>query len=458
MQLPRPSTSRGATADVYLLSVSFCFYLYQLLFKVAQYTSNQIDIRKYTEASTQTEPEGEGGAVEHLAAEEPPKKAKDVSWMLENAKLERFVWTTTIDAIPPSANEVAPKEATELLCGYSWKRTPDPTIYVPGTPATYTPPDFVVIGQKDGAEITGPVQLPEDTSSHWVDQHAERVSLQQFESIFQAATAMNKDLRFNKVKIVVSGSSLMQLHSFLRGRSSQAFHLELQIVNDILFIERKVRSAKTVSREGSYGRSFEHCFTTEDPELEYAEGHHRVLGYMFCGIYMAIRIEADACVANHEYNLDALVVLLPDFDPLLGTNAGIVYDNPQRTKVIIGGILVPHAQLMELKSNDKTKPKEQMWFGRTPICVLGTHTNGLFKKSELKYMTQEETDEWEENYQLSLRKLAWLLEELRTVVKEQTSGGSAVLVCMGKEAPLVMYETKIHVDALPKEIVDVFWD
>jgi hypothetical protein len=99
-----------------------------------------------------------------------------------------------------------------------------------------------------------------------------------------------------------------------------------------------------------------------------------------------------------------------------------------------------------------------MWFGRTPICVLGSHTDGLFKKPELKYLTQAETDEWEEKYQLSLRKLAWLLEELRTVVKEQTSERSALLVCMGKKAPLVMYETKKHVDALPREIVDRFWD
>jgi hypothetical protein len=99
-----------------------------------------------------------------------------------------------------------------------------------------------------------------------------------------------------------------------------------------------------------------------------------------------------------------------------------------------------------------------MWFGRTPICVLGSHTDGLFKKPELKYMTQQEMNEWEEKCQLSLRKLTWLLEELRRVVKEQTSDGSVVLVSMGKKAPLVMYETKKHVDALSKEIVDMFWD
>jgi hypothetical protein len=179
---------------------------------------------------------------------------------------------------------------------------------------------------------------------------------------------------------------------------------------------------------------------------------------MFGSLFMAVRIEADGCVANHEYNPDAPVVLHPDFDPLLITDAGIAHEGLQRTKVIVDGRLVPHAQTIELKSNDKTKRKEQMWFGRTPICALGSHTDGLFKKPEFNYLTQAETDEWEEKCQLSLRKLAWLLEELRVVVKEQTSEGSAVLVCTGKKAPLMMYETKKHVDALPKEIVDVFWD
>lgn len=171
-----------------------------------------------------------------------------------------------------------------------------------------------------------------------------------------------------------------------------------------------------------------------------------------------VRVEADACVADHEYNPDAPVVLQPQFDPLLSTSTGIAYDSPQRTKVIVGGILTPHAQIIEMKSNEKPKPKEQMWFGRTPICLLGNHKDGLFKKPELKYITQAETDDWEDKYQVSLRKLAWLLEELRTVLKEQTSEGSAVLILVGKGEPLVMYESKKHVDALPKEIVDVFWD
>jgi hypothetical protein len=118
---------------------------------------------------------------------------------------------------------------------------------------------------------------------------------------------------------------------------------------------------------------------------------------------------------------------------------------------------VPHVQTIEMKSNEKAKPKEQQWFARTPLCVLGSHKDGWFKKPELKDMTQEETDKWELDQQVSLRKLVWLLEELRMVVKEQTSEGSAVLVSTGKGDPLVVYETKKRIERLPQEIVERFW-
>jgi hypothetical protein len=45
----------------------------------------------------------------------------------------------------------------------------------------------------------------------------------------------------------------------------------------------------------------------------------------------------------------------------------------------------------------------------------------------------------------------------RTVVKEKTNEGSAVLVSLGKGEPIEVFEAKISVGALPKEIVEKFW-
>jgi hypothetical protein len=243
LQLPQPSPSLGSTPNMYLLLFYLCFHLYNCLCQVARHVSKAMERRKYTEVSTQTDREGTDGAIEQQTTEEPPKKAKDISWMLGNSNHERLVWSTTVHAVPPSANEVSSKEAAELLCSYSWKGIEHPTIYVPGTPATYAPPEFTVIGEKDGVEITEPIQLPEDSGSHWVDQHADKAPLQQFEPFLQAVATMKPEFRINKVKVVVNRSSLMQLHSSLKGKLSQAFNLELKMINDTLFIERKVRNA-----------------------------------------------------------------------------------------------------------------------------------------------------------------------------------------------------------------------
>jgi hypothetical protein len=56
-----------------------------------------------------------------------------------------------------------------------------------------------------------------------------------------------------------------------------------------------------------------------------------------------------------------------------------------------------------------------------------------------------------------LQKLAWLLQELRTVVKEEMSEGSAVLVSLGEGELIEVFEAKTSVDTLPKEIVEEFW-
>lgn len=201
---------------------------------------------------------------------------------------------------------------------------------------------------------------------------------------------MNPDKRFDKVKTVTNRSSLLILIRYLRNQSSQPFCLELNIVKDTLLIGKKVRQAKVYSRAGSFGHSFEEHLTTKDPDLEDALGHHRVLLLEFGGKPLLVRVEADACVRNQEYNPDAPVVVHPDFDPLTCHTGGIDHSSSQRTNVIVGGRLVPHAQTIEMKSNEKSEPKGQRWLGRMPLCVLGSHKDGWFKAPEMKEFTEEE--------------------------------------------------------------------
>jgi hypothetical protein len=70
--------------------------------------------------------------------------------------------------------------------------------------------------------------------------------------------------------------------------------------------------------------------------------------------------------------------------------------------------------------------------------------------------SEEELVKWEIDNQGSLKKLAWLLGELREVAKR--SEGSAVLVVMGKGSMMEVFEVERKVGAVPGEIVEKSWD
>lgn len=260
------------------------------------------------------------------------------------------------------------------------------------------------------------------------------------------------------------------------------------MVGNTLFVGRKVKKAKVASAANSFGRNFEDFFTTEDPEFEDTEGHHRVLKYDFGGLIMVIRVEEDAFIPNTEYAYGTPVILHPEYVPEDAPDACVVHTGSEATRVIMKGTLIPHTSMIELNSNTDSIPKEQMWFGRTFHCALGQMEkekpdtdNGeapedqiqkleasqgdnaeesipqrKIKRLDVKIMDEQAIEKWEMENQEKLQKLVWLLQKLRETVMDEAHG-SAIMVSLGKGKPLTVYGTKEKVGALPQEIIDTFW-
>jgi hypothetical protein len=312
--------------------------------------------------------------------------------MFDNANEEQLILRIAHEHLQQTAIPVTSSEGYEILCSYSWKHTEQPTIYAPGTPAKFTPSDL-------------PIQIEADTGRHYRDQHTRRVPLYQFEPIFQALAVMNPDLRFNDVDIVANRSSLQSLHEFAQGKKKQEFHLDLNMVGKTLFMGRKVKDAMTTSPPGSYGRNFEDQWTTEDLDLEDAEGHHRVLKYKFGDLNMVVRIEVDAYISKVPYTSAAAIYLHPAYVHLPDVpTPEIKHYSPQHTKVIPGGTLVPQSQIIELKSTTRPEPKEQLWFDRTSRWCLGRH-KGNFDSAPVTLISEDDYESWETEWQGSLQKL-----------------------------------------------------
>lgn len=374
----------------------------------------------------------------------PRQKFKNSSWMTKNAG--KRIHLVAHWEIQISTEHITSTGGHEFLCSYSWKQRVSPTIYVPGTPAKRTPPRL-------------PKQLDPDEGFHWCDQHGYRAPRHQFEPIFQALVVMNPTVRFNDIDIVVNKNILQRLYNFASfKRGSSAFDVDLDMVQDILFISRREAKAKKKQCSG-YGRNFEKSFTTEDPQLPQAKGHHRAIRYKLGGLSFVVRIEADGYYSDVEEDDE-----LPNefFRNMLGnTTQTIIEHRSSRPAIALAqGSMVPHNKISELKSKSNNGAAlEQMWFGRTPYLCCAKHKEspkGLIGAADFICLKQSNFEEWEIKNQKHLLRLVWFLNELRRITVEKTSKEAAVLVMTEKGAPLQIYEAKSSFGALPREIVERF--
>ncbi|KAF1958139.1 hypothetical protein CC80DRAFT_502938 [Byssothecium circinans] len=148
----------------------------------------------------------------------------------------------------------------EVLCSYSWKYAPFPsntyintstptfTILVPGCPTKWAPPAV-------------PAWLPPNNNMAWVDQHAYRVPVHQFEPTFQAMMVMNPNIRLNDTNIIINRNSLMHLMDFasLTMKLGSQFRVDPSLVKNTLVVGGKAPNASVQPVRSGYRRSFEEC-------------------------------------------------------------------------------------------------------------------------------------------------------------------------------------------------------
>ena len=401
------------------------------------------------------------------------KAPKKTDYMFENAS-DTIVLSLEYREVMDSDSIVSSRGGHTHLGSYSMKETKEnepPTIYVPGTAPKYTKRDF----DKDGS-----LKLLPDTGLHFMDEHAERFPKQQYVPMFRALAVTNPSFRFNEIHIVVNRTVLMNMILFIKGASSlQPFHLELDMEQNTLFIGRKVRNAKssfgTDPDKPSFGHNLEAALTTKDPELEDSTSYHRFLMYQLGHLNIVIRYEVDAYMAESEVPQDSDAVPCHYPEHVSDAIPAEVIDPqaPPATVVIAKGTPIKQHQLVEMKSGKSSRPLEQMWFGRTPNCVTGkplkevtpegvrygVYTHRITKTQFVTQSGEKDFEDWEQQNQPWLRKLVWLLQKLRDTV-ETTKDRSAIFVALNEKdnKRFTMYETKERVGALPRELVERFWN
>jgi hypothetical protein len=190
--------------------------------------------------------------------------------------------------VRPDLTLVTSSDGCSYITSYSMKETKEnepPTIYVPGSAPLYKKP----------AANDFPLIIPHDTGKHYSDEHSACFLESQYLPFFRGMEITNPGFRFDDegINVVMNRSIVEKFIRFLKGTSDQAYHLELTIEGNTLFVSKKTRNSTSKSAPGTCGRNFETLLTEQDSELGDATGHHRYTSLSLGSLKLIVRYEFD---------------------------------------------------------------------------------------------------------------------------------------------------------------------
>jgi hypothetical protein len=362
----------------------------------------------------------------------------------------------TPDTITPVVEEIIWKEDPELLCSYTFQGNTnrENNVYVPGAPPKWTPP-------------TLPRTLSLDRGFQCLDHNHGRSPEFPYEPMFCALETMNPKARLDEIDIIADRNNLRNLLRFIQGKTTDPFRLDLQLVNNTLFLTRKDARFWQNSSGLSYGFNFERHFTQPAGGMHDATAHYRVIRYKMGTLNLAVRFEADAYYeqTSSTDDVERSAVQASAFVD------GGPKDLPRyrrKIQVIEKGHSVPSYSIAELKTCPHLEHKsigpakwmDQLWFGRTSHFFMGVYEKGtgLFLRFRHAYI-RDSMPSWEAKMQTNLQKLTALLSDIRTIVRN-TEGPmrAAVLVREEVHGPIMIRAMKEKKPLVPFQSLLRHWD
>ncbi|EPS37266.1 hypothetical protein H072_9062 [Dactylellina haptotyla CBS 200.50] len=392
------------------------------------------------------------------------------AWMWKDIKAQTALLIVEQSALEPADSSVSSSPECELLCTYNWQDAKDAVIQVPGHAPIWQ-------------EVPLPIQVPEDQGTYFVDQNAGRIPQYPFEPVFRATLSMNPLARFDDVDLVVNRNSLRKLFDFCKGVSQETFRVDLHLVRNTLFIERRERSAREMIRGSGgsgYGRNFEKLCTKFPNGVDHSTGHHRVLRYPLGNLNCVVRFEVDACYKvagetnnsthspGHTNDGDALIAAMANLNmktsisPSKSSSASKIAEQTNYGNEQPPGVM-PQSTAAEIKTTARMKGRgryiPQLWFGRTPWLIVAHHNFGIFDGIQVTNVVDAgDFAYWETRYQDALRKMVTLIEKMReTVRRNQGKYCVAIFEQFSNPRCIKVYASSREKQALPDELVDLFW-
>ncbi|CAG9998602.1 unnamed protein product [Clonostachys byssicola] len=385
----------------------------------------------------------QSNAKEHL-----PQTHKD-AWIWEGICRHGVVGTVSSSALgsPSNADRVTSSQGCDLICSYDLQM--DGKDVSPGClPEWKEIPLPVTLELSQGGNDSS-------TSRKW--------PCYSFEPMFKAVGEMNPQMKFNDIDIICNRHSLRNLLLFCGGtKYLRSFRINLRLIqNTLLFETHDTRPFL----EAGFGRAFENAARTCPAEWKEGVSHYRALRYPLGELSCVVRCEVDASHSGTEEPSWTSPPNGPDLGELsrnFENSANIRSQNESETMRQAG--LKHQAMAAEIKSvafyTSPSRWMPQLWFGRTPWLVCGTHSNGTFHEVTATnpgafFHT------WEDENQIELQKLVMVLKHLRAITRNSGEGQYAAIFQAGPQSrarEIKVFRTTKRWQALPEPLISKFWD
>jgi len=255
------------------------------------------------------------------------------------------------------------------------------------------------------------------------------------------------------VDVFACASTVSNLLRFIRGVDRPFRMLVERIGKTVFFIRRENSPTETIPGVRGFGHAFPEAYTTWEHDVRGSATHQRLVKYRFGELNFVVRFEADGYIRppgstdrvksrtsptkedneqgeTTDSSVDGLVQGMRQ--QWATTVATISASDPNREthlEIKNGGESVDQDCLFDLKTRSiKTKGHKdhfaeevpRFWVNRIPNFILAFHTRGMFEKENIQIIdVRRKVDQWEQDHQLELTRLAALVNDLVLLSKDE---------------------------------------
>lgn len=275
------------------------------------------------------------------------------------------------------------------LSSYNWIEAAEPTIAVPGSPPSWTPPK-------------SPQKVPKDSGFVYIAQNAARHPHSPLEPLFRALFHTNPSFDISSVDVITDRNNIRKLLYFVNPKLNkfgpQPFTIRAEVVDETIIFSRDETATYEIIKPGQFrgfGHNFEKLFSSS--EIARSTGHHRIILYSFGGLKFVLRHETDGYVktlpspdasprkTQDEISLDRMMSTLS----VSPTTVGHAITGSKLSMCHVGKE-VPIESTLEIKTRAMTRRFEisdvaaQLGVSQTPMLVRAYHNRGTFRNHRSK--------------------------------------------------------------------------